>query len=164
MVVHTIFRTGIPVFFFFFTYLTLPSERSFLLATVWTCALLSNVVPEGCLFPLIVDLLLFTEPLVWVACFLRAKSVQAPPGASRGAAGHCHTSQLSSKCQATIAAGRSGVKSRGLSGGQSQNLVQQVCARCKHGCDWGVALDVPRGQASSETNPELGGGFLTGLS
>lgn len=47
-------------------------------------------VPEGCLFPLMVDLLPFTEPLVWAACSLGAGSVQAPPDTSQGAAGHCH--------------------------------------------------------------------------
>lgn len=81
-----------------------------------------------------------------------------PRGIPRG------TSHRSSKCQAAAAAGRSGVKSRALPVGQSPDLVQQVSARCKHGCDCGVALAVPGGKPHLKPSPGLGGGFLTGVS
>lgn len=108
----------------FFTYLALPSEQSFVLVAAWTCALLYNAGAWK-LFPLMVALLLFTEHLVWLPCSLRAGvegHSQGHPEGQQGSATPVNC-PASGQFQVSRAVGRSGVKSRALSVGQSPNLV-----------------------------------------
>lgn len=96
MVVHTIFRAAIPVPFFLFIRLFHQNNHFFwlLFEPVLSC---TRQVPGSCLFPLMVDLLPFPEPLVWVSCSLGGQEWTGTSRASQGTAGHCLTSHLSSK-------------------------------------------------------------------
>lgn len=65
-----------------FTYETLPSERSFVLAAILTCVSCMIQVSVNFLFPLAAVLLPLTEPSAWSGCSLGARSGGTSPGAA----------------------------------------------------------------------------------